>query len=197
MSAEEVIEKILADARAEAEQITDKAKVKAAAQQAELDKQMDEYRKQSEQLAEKAGRDEKLHLLATARMEIAKEFLAEKRKILDEVFEQARTQLQNLPDDEYRKFMSKLMAEAAESGNEEVVIDKNEKRIDQALIDEVNNQLSSGSDGKLKLCEEKQDLGGGFILRHGKIKNNVSLKVLLAQARENLEIELAKELFEK
>jgi hypothetical protein len=42
------------------------------------------------------------------------------------------------------------------------------------------------------LAREKQDLGGGFILRRGKIKNNVSFEVLLTQARKELEIDLAK-----
>jgi len=46
------------------------------------------------------------------------------------------------------------------------------------------------------LSDERQDLRGGFVLRRGKIKNNVSFEVLLNQARKKLEIELAKELFE-
>jgi vacuolar-type H+-ATPase subunit E/Vma4 len=56
-----------------------------------------------------------------------------------------------------------------------------------------------GPDGKrnLRLADERHDFGGGFILKRGKIKNNVSFDVLLAQARRDLEIELAKELFEK
>ena len=128
-------------------------------------------------------------------MDIAKQFLAEKRKILDEVFEQASRQLRNLPDEEYRKLCTKLTLETVETGNEEVIVDKNEKRIDQELINQVNQQLSSKDKGNLKLSEEKQDLGGGFILRRGKIKTNVSMDVLLDQARKELEIELAKELF--
>jgi vacuolar-type H+-ATPase subunit E/Vma4 len=95
MDAEEVVEKILADARGQAEKIKAEAKEKEAAELAELNEQLDEYKKQTEILAEKAGQDKKAHLLAAARMEIAKDFLAEKRKLLHEVFEQAQTQLQN------------------------------------------------------------------------------------------------------
>jgi hypothetical protein len=47
----------------------------------------------------------------------------------------------------------------------------------------------------LKLSGERQPIAAGFILRYGKIKNNCSLKVLLARARGELEIELAKQLF--
>ncbi len=196
MEAKEVVEKILSDARAEAEKVKKQAEGNEAAEQAKLGEQLDKYKKQTEALAQKAGKDKKLHLLAAARMDIAKEYLAGKRKILDEVFAQARKRLQNLPDDDYRKLMTKLMLGAVETGDEEVIIDNNEARIDQAFIKQVNSKLSPGQKGNLRLAEERLNLGGGFILRRGKIKNNVSLEVLLAQARKELEIELAKELFE-
>jgi len=196
MGAEEVIEKILADARAEAEKIKKESQEKEAAEQAKLDEQLKEYRKQTEVIAQKAGKDKKLHLLAAARMDIAKEYLAGKRKILDKVFAQARERLQNLPDADYRQLITKLMLNAVETGDEEVIIDKNETRIDQDFINEVNKQLSSNSKGKLKLSDERHNIGAGFILRRGRIKNNVTLDVLLTQARKELEIELAKKLFE-
>ncbi len=88
------------------------------------------------------------------------------------------------------------MLEAVETGDEEVIVDKNENRINQDLIDQVNQQLRSKGKGSLKLSDQKQDIGAGFILKRGQIKTNVSLIVLLDQARKELEIDLAKELFE-
>jgi hypothetical protein len=88
--------------------------------------------------------------------------------------------------------MARLMTEAAETGDEEVVIGKNEKRIDQSFISQVNGKLKKGN---LKLAKDKHDLPGGFILRRGKIKTNVSPAVLLEQARNDLVIELGKTLF--
>jgi len=193
MEAKQVVEKILSDAQADAEKIKKEADEKETSEQAELAEQLDEYEKQTEVLAQKSGEERKMRLLAAARMEIAKDFLGEKRKILDEVFEQAKIQFTNLPDEEYRNVMAQLMKKATESGDEEVIIDKKEKRINDELINQVNQQL--GNKGNLKLSEEKGNLGAGFILKRGKIKNNVSLQVLLEQARKELEIELAKELF--
>ncbi len=195
MEAEQVVEKILADAKAEADKIKKEAEEKEAAELAKLTEQLDEYKKQTEILAKKAGEDEKSHILAAARMDIAKEYLAEKRKILDEVFEQARRQLQNLPDEEYRALIKKLLLDTLETGDEEVVIDTNENRIDHKFIKEVNRELGPGYKGNLRLSDQRLDLGAGFILKRGKIKTNVSLEVLLDQARKELEIELAKELF--
>jgi V/A-type H+-transporting ATPase subunit E len=195
MEAEQVVEKILADAKAEAEKIKSEAQEKENAEQAKLDEQLSDYKKQTDIIAQKAGEDKKAHLLAAARMDIAKDYLAEKRKILDEVFAQARQKLQNLPDGEYCKLMTKLMLKAVETGDEEVIIDKKEKRIDQKFIKNINRELGPGYKGNLRLADVKQNLGGGFILKRGKIKNNVSLEVLLNQARKELEIELAKKLF--
>jgi V/A-type H+-transporting ATPase subunit E len=194
-NAEQVIEKILADSKAEAGKIKSQAQEKEAAEQAKLDEQLSEFRKQTDIIAKKAGEEKKAHLLAAARMDIAKQLLAEKRKILDEVFAQARQQVANLSDEQYCKLMTKLMLEAVESGDEEVIIDKNEKRIDQKFIKNINQQLAPGRKGNLKLSDERANLGGGFILKRGKIKNDVSVEVLLAQARRELEAELAKELF--
>lgn len=195
MEAEQVIDKILADAGAEAEKIKTQADENEAAENAKFDEQLDEHGKQTKALAEKLGSEKKLHLLATARMDISKEHLAEKCRILDEVFDKARQQLQNLPDDQYRQLMTSLMLEAVETGDEEVLIDNDEKRIDAALIKQVNSKLGPDRKGNLKLAGEKLKIGGGFILRRGKIKNNVSLDVLLALARKELEIELAKDIF--
>ena len=192
MEAEQVIEKILSDAKAEAEEITGQAKKKLAAEQAKVDAKLAEYRQQADTLAQQAAEDEKSHILAGARMAAAKEYLAEKTKILDEVFERAAKRLGQLPDKEYRDLMARLMAEAAETGDEEVVIGKNEKRIDQSFITQVNGKLKKGN---LKLAKDKHDLPGGFILRRGKIKTNVSPAVLLGQARNDLVIELGKTLF--
>jgi len=196
MEAEQVVEKILADAKAEADKIIKEAEEKEAAEQAKLNERLDEYKKQTEVLAQKAGEDEKSHILAAARMNIAKEFLAEKRKILDEVFERARRQLQNLPDDEYRALIKKLLIDVVETGDEEVVVDTNEERIDREFVKQINRELGPGRKGDLRLSDQKQDIGAGFILKRAKIKTNVSIGVLLDQARKELEIELAKELFE-
>jgi hypothetical protein len=84
-----------------------------------------------------------------------------------------------------------------------VIVDVDEKRIDQQFIDKVNQQLASKGKGpstplgtgNLKLSSERQPIAAGFILKKGKIKNNCSLKVLLSLARGELEIELAKQLF--
>jgi len=195
MEAEKVTEKILAEAKDEAQKMKKQAREKQAAEQAKLDEEISEFEKQTKNIAEKAAKDEQSHILAAQRMALAKQLLAEKRKILDEVFEKAHQQLHKLPDDRYQDLITKLLLDAVETGEEEVIIDKNEKRIDQQLINKVNEQLSAGKKGNLKLSDEKDDIGAGFILKRNKIKTNVAFDVLLDNVRKNLEIDLAKEIF--
>jgi V/A-type H+-transporting ATPase subunit E len=195
MEAQQVVDKILADAETEAAKIKAEADEKLTDEQHKFDEQLNEYKKETDILAQKAAQDKKDHLLAAARMDIAKQFLAEKRKIIDDIFDKARTQMQNLPDNDYTALMTKLMLQAVETGDEEIIIGKGEKRIDQKFIKNVNRELGPGFKGNLRLAHEKQNLTAGFILKRGKIKNNVSLDVLLQRARKELEIELAKKLF--
>ncbi len=112
MEAEQVTEKILADAKTEADKIKSEAEKIQAQEKAKLNEELAEYKKQTEVLAQKAAKDKKAHLLAAARMNLAKQFLAEKRKILDDLFQQARQKLMNMPDKDYRRFMTKLMLDA-------------------------------------------------------------------------------------
>jgi len=196
MEAEQVLEKIRADAQRQADEILSAAREQTSAERARLQTDLDAFRQQTESLARKAGEEEKAHLLAAARMETARELLAEKRAVLDGIFAETLKRLQGLPDEEYRKLASKLMLEAVETGEEEVILDRHERRIGPELIDEVSRRLSRDDRrGALRVSDQRLDLGGGFVLRRGKIMTNVSFGVLMEQARKDLEIELAGMLF--
>ena len=189
-SAQQVTEKILADAGAEADSIKEQADRKQSDQKAQLDQELARYRRQTKSLTQKAADDKIQHLLASARMDIA-----EKRRILDEIFQRAEQQLRKLPDDQYGELVTKLLLQAVQSGDEQVIVDKNEKRINHDFIKKINRKLGPGYKGNLTLSDQKQDLGGGFVLKRDRIKTNASFGVLIAQSRKDLEIELAKDLF--
>ena len=195
MDAEQVVSKIISDAQNQADLIKRQAAQGLASEQAKLDEQLADFDRQTQALAQKAAKDKKDRTLASARMQTAKDILAEKSVILQNVFEKAREQILTLDKDKYRALIAKLMVKAAQSGDEEVIIDKNEARIDQSLIEQVNREL--GEKGKLKLSSRRENIKAGFILSQGRIKNNVSLEVMLLQAKEDFQIELAKELFTK
>ncbi len=195
MNPQQVVDKILAEAQTKADQIKRQAQDQQAAEQKKFDDRIAEFQQQTQQLAEQAAQTEKAQILALARMENMKEFLAEKARLLDEVFARSRKKLNELPDDEYRQLMARLLAEAVETGDEQVVAGKDDPRIDQKLVDDVNRQLADKGKGKLSLSSEKHPFGGGFLLQRGQIRTNVTTDVLVGQARTDLEIELSNELF--
>ncbi len=193
MEADQVITKILSDARAQAEAIKKQAEDREAAETAKLNEDLARFEQDTKTLAEKAAADERSQRLAVARMEAAKEYATTKASLLDEVFVQAHQKIEKLPDGEYRELMAKLMAGAAETGEEKVSPGKNDARIDAKLVADVNARLKGK--GKLTLAGEKQHFGNGFVLQRGKVRTNVSVDVIVGQARKDLEIEVAKDLF--
>lgn len=195
MNAEQVVEKILSQAQAEAEAIVAEANKKAAAQKAELDKELAGFDAKTQDLAKDAGDDKLQRMLAGARMSNAKRLLSARVEIMDEVFAQAKKAVNQMPDDAYRKLMTALMKQAVETGDEEVIVGKNEKRIDAEFVKQVNRELGTGFKGNLRLADAKADIAGGFILSRGKVQINGSTDVLIERLRESMEIELSNELF--
>ncbi len=195
MDAKEVVDKILAEAHAEADVIRDEVQSKVSEESARFDARIRTFKEETESLCAAAAEERKSRMLAAARMEMKKAYAQVKGSLLDAVFEKAKDRIMSLSDKEYGDFVGGLMVKAAESGDEEVVVGRNETRIDQHLIKNVNRQLGPGYKGNLRIATDRADIESGFILRRGKIQVNVSTEVLIAQGREALEVELAAELF--
>ena len=195
MNAKEVIDKILAEAKTEADAIRAEAQSKLSDESDRSNAKLDSYKKETDILAKEQAQETTSRMLAAARMDMKKEHVQAKAGLIDEVFEKAKERVNSLPDQQYQELINSLMIKAVETGDEEVVVGKNESRIDQNVIKSVNRKLGPGFKGNLRLAGDKADIDGGFILRRGKIQINASTEVLMAQAREELVMELACQLF--
>ena len=196
MNAEQVVQKILAEAKAEAEKIVNDAKAKAAEQGDQLDTQIAEFEDKTSQLAKEAAEDKLQRMLAGARMDNGKKLLAAKGETLNEIFEQSKKAVNDLSDERYLAWVTAAMKQAVESGDEEVIIGKDEKRIDEAFISRVNKQLGAGFKGNLSLSSQRADISGGFILARGKVQVNASTDVMIENLKESMQIELSQMLFD-
>jgi V/A-type H+-transporting ATPase subunit E len=195
MKAEQVVEKILSQARQEAEGILSEARSKAQARKAASQSRLQEYDRQTEEMAKAAGEDKRARMLAAARMDLRKRILAAKADLLNEVFAQARRRINTLPDGAYLDLMARLLLKAVQTGDEEVLVGSKETRLNQEFIKQINQKLGPGFKGNLRLSGEKADIDGGFILRRGKVQINNSTEVLIDQVREQMETDLVRELF--
>ncbi len=196
MNAEQVVQKILAEAETEARKILDEARDKAAEQGSQLDSELAEFGAKTDQLAAEAGEDKLQRMLANARMDNAKQLLATKVEILNDVFERSKKAVNELSDERYLSWAMATMKQAVESGDEEVIVGKDEKRIDSNFVKKVNRELGTGFKGNLLLSTERGDFAGGFILSRGKVQINATTDVMIGTLRESIEIELSQLLFD-
>lgn len=196
MNAEQVVEKILSQARAEADQLTSSANETARKENQRLEKEMEAWRQETAKLAEAAGRDKLARMLAAARMQNARDLLAAKGQILDELFVRVKQGIEQLSDNEYLELIKRLLQKTVRTGQEEVIVGKNENRINPAFLDKLNTELLWQAKGGLRLSPTREDIGGGFILSSGKVRINAGTDVLVGQLRDRMEMELVAGLFQ-
>lgn len=195
MNAEQVVQKILAEANEQARAMLDDARAKVTEQNAQLDKEIADFSEKTEVLAKAAAEDKLQRMLASARMDNGKNLLAAKVEILDEVFDRSKQAVNDLSDEAYLSWIEAMMKQAIESGDEEVIVGKHETRIDEAFISRLNKKIGDGFKGNLRLRPERADISGGFILARGKVQINASTDVMIEDLRESMQIELSEALF--
>ncbi len=197
MSAEKIVEKILSDARAEAQRILEAARQQAQQirehAQSEAQRQRELILAQAREEAQSRRRAQLAAATAAARNAV----LQAKRAVLEQVFEQAAAKLMAMPVTEYKDWLLRLLVDAVETGDEEVILSPADRQtLGEALIKEANAQLAKqGKKGALRLSLETRDLGRGFVLKGINSETNVTLKALLRRAHEELEIQVAQVLF--
>jgi V/A-type H+-transporting ATPase subunit E len=140
---------------------------------------------------------EKRRSSVSAQLEYRREILREKQRLVQSCFQNALDELLNLPTDEYRALMRKMLLNQVAAGDEQVFISpQDEKRIDQKFLDGVNGELSkAGRIGRLKLGGGLPNLRGGFVLRTEEVEIDCSFKVLLEHLKDDLQSEVAGILF--
>ena len=188
MGTQQIVERILSDAQAEAESIIKQAEEKAAQTSAEASLRSEERRKQAEaEMQEKrSGILEKK--AALARLDSAKLLLKEKRKVVDAVYDEAHSRLLELSKENTVSLINTLLMQYAEDGDE-LFFAKNFAYCKDVELLPVIKQKG------LVIAEEKKEIDGGIWLK-GKISDkNLSYSALLEMDKEAHQTELIQELF--
>lgn len=195
MTVEPIVSRILADARAQAEQLVESAKENAQQrsrlQQAELE--------QAHAKALEKAREEALlqreRMIRMALLEERKRDLAMKREVIQAAFEHALEQLQNLPVEQAQAFIQHILMQAR--GDEQVVIAPSSEAVfTQAFLQQLNAALKkAGKPGTLTLSDQRREIGAGCILISGGVESNCTFAALLNQQRTALEGAVAAAVF--
>ncbi len=211
-----ITDKILAEARADAEASVSEAQAKAAEISAEyavraeaLKKQIDEdAKRQAEEIVARAHADEAMIRRSAA--------LEARGNMVDEAFDLARREILNLSAERYTEFLSMLLCRALreqlederqtrelygdeEQPTEDFTVLLNEldrERVGKELMARLTAKHKAGEIELLPtLSEETAPIDGGLILRRGKIEINCSVKALFGELRPEWEGRVVARLF--
>lgn len=177
------IDQILARARADAAQITERY-------QSQADREEADRKTRNEKAA--AEREERL--VSVAELDARKAALVAKQKMVSAAFALALKKLCSMPDEDYTKTVAELLVKAAPDGRGSVVFSAEQRQsIGPAAVAEANRLL--GEKGKLTLSDETRKIRGGFILVNGDVEVNSTFETLVRLQRGVMAGEIAKLLF--
>ena len=217
---DKITERILADARAEADRILAEAET-------DVGRILAEHEARAEQIsADMTAETERLALEAATRARASADMqkrnllLQCRSELVDSVFTDTYNDMKSLSEEKYTSLLAGLLAacvleqleaertsralygeeEAIEPEAYEVILNMRDRdRCGKALMEAAKKKLKGKiSDDKLnRLClaPTTAPIDGGLILRCGEVETNCSLSLLFAQLRRELEAEVGRAMF--
>lgn len=195
---DKITSRIIADAEAECRDVKRESDERCAAVRAENEKRaQDEYWrlvregvKDTEQRVQRMDR--------TARLEAKKSVLNMKQEAVSRAFDLAKDKIAELPERDYVAFLAREAAEAAITGQEEVIFcERDRKSVGDKAVKAANELLAAkGMPGLLTLSDTTRDMAGGLMLKQGDIEVNCTVDTLLDLTRDELAARVADVLFE-
>lgn len=210
------IDQILADARAQAADITARYEVQAQKEAQDIVAR-----------GEKNAAEREERLASVAQMEAKKLTLAAKQEMLEKAFDLALDRLVSLPDDEYVALLADLAVKAAVTGREQLIFSQKDRtRVGKQVVAAANEKLAKmvapelpealteskagaildkvvagasailAGTGMLTLSEQTRPMRGGFILSDGDVEVNCAFETLVRLQRGEISGEVAKVLFD-
>ncbi len=195
--AEKLIEKIRDDAQRDAEQYWQEAEAKKQALREAAERDIEKTVAQIERGAQEAAVENDRRMAAVNDLEYRKQELAAKQEMMGKAKDLAMQLLLALDDKAYLALMKKKLLECAKAGSGAIAVGRDEKRITEAFLADVNAELKKGAGkGEVKLLPERRDIKGGFVFVEGGMEINMSLEAQLGEAWHESETDVAGILFE-
>lgn len=215
---EKITDKILADARARAEEILSRAEAESDEIAKTYEARADEIRLRLSADAERRGEDMVSRARAAAAMKKRNLLLEQRSQLIDGVFASAKDWVLSLSSEKYAELLAGLLASAicelaeADARNLEMYGEKADpiasyevllnKKDREAVGESVISLAKKKLQGKVDAARlEKLSLGkatsidGGVILSAGEVEFNCSLSMLFSQLQRELEAEVSEALF--
>ena len=137
--------------------------------------------------------DERLQrLLGVAELEAGKNTLAAKQEMLDMAFNKAALAIAELPDEKYVDFLSQLAVRYSRTGNEQILLSKEDK---DKYGERVLKAANAAKNASFTLAGETVDIDGGLLLREGLVEINCTISTIVYFTRDKISGEVADVLF--
>lgn len=190
MGREEIVNRILSDAEREAAEIVSVAKAHAEGVIAEANAKARQERNEARAEAEERAKSIEDGKAAAARLDSAKILLAEKRRVMDEIYARALKKLLALDERDSLNLLERLLNENAEVGDEIVLAENFAYANGAALLPVVKER-------KLTFSKTRAKISGGCVL-HGKLcDKDLSYAALLDADKEEYQADIASKIFKK
>ena len=190
MSKEAIVEKIISDGQKKSDAILQEAREKADEILAEAAGECKTYYDQSVYDTGKLVDDILSRGKTVAELDAKKLQLGAKANILNAVFDSALEKLRSLDKKAYKGLLLSMLKNAEDG--DEVIISAREKDI---LTAQDVKEYAEKRGIKLSLAKEFGDFDGGLMLRGKGIDKNFTFEVEVAMLRDEIEMNIAKELF--
>ncbi len=189
MSEKAIIERIIADAQKQSEDIIADAKIKAKSTTTKASQIVEENLTKAKEKCNLDSQETLRRRMSVANLDAKKHRLFVKQQLINETFELARKKIINLSDADYLKLIGNIINKYAVSGETVTISANDKKRITQEFLD--NAKLD------LKLSKEYGNFDGGVVLSKSGYDKNLTLDVLIKESRENVEDKVALVMFEE
>lgn len=218
---EKITDRIRLDAEARTAVILEQAKAECEKITADSNRRAEEIRRRLTQEAETKATALIAETKSTAQARRNEVVLAEKSRLVEQVFEDAFREILSLDSVKYTELLGGLLAAAIfdfcrteaenraiygddeETGEEpfEVILNKKDRdTCGEAVLESVKRRLPGkvpeDALKNLTLSRQMNKMQGGVILRHGPVELNCSFEMLFAQLKRELESEVSGALFD-
>ena len=195
MKAESIVNQVLADAQASAEQTIAGARKKAAEIQQASEARIEEGAKATRSRAQKDGAAQRDRMLRMAGLEDRKRDLAHRRELLDQLFSTVTAKMEQ--DSEQMRSVLQALAVKHAIGTETLLVgERHGEWFDEQFVTELNDRLKrAGKPCGITVSGEKAEGICGMILRDGDADLAITCEEIVNSLRPALEGDMDEALF--
>lgn len=188
MSVNNIVNKIIEDAKKIEEEIVNKAVKHSEEIKESKDKEIDSLIKENKTKAEREGISKKERLIQNAHLQVRNNKLRAKQDVIQKLFDKSLDELNALSDEDFKVFVKNTLSNVSIEKDGVVVLNsKRHKVVTPEFIKEVNSNLT--------LAEADDSIKDGFVVKVDNVYYNFTFKSILEGLKSELTSEVVKTLF--